>query len=234
MASDTRVSRIHDKIEDKYYFADCGRKTFFLKQHNIGISFFGVGYFPILTCNHSELYPIANFLTNFIDNLSDTDSFCSKSLKIIDNIRKISQWDECDKDIHLSGFISGFDNDKACFVGFNTCHKEVTILTNVEEGCYFEKHDCGIQPASDSPDRLTAIQKIKDIMTNQHALKPNEIGGPVDIIEIFPGQNYNQNLVQIYISENECVVTATSTDLLEILKSDRKKNNKYNLTEYQP
>jgi hypothetical protein len=138
----------------------------------------------------------------------------------------------------LVGFIAGYENQKASFIAFNTCYKQVTIIEDVQPGTCFEKHDAKdnsngcIKSNIYSPDKQIAIEKIREIMDAEHQANPNEIGGPTDILEISPNGESIWFPEKPHILNEETIISAPYTDegFLYIIRTD--KNNKYNLTRY--
>ncbi len=237
MASDTRVSDIEIK-ENSYgdssrYFADCGRKTFLLKPYNIGISFFGSGYFQDLNSEAETLLPIAYFLPGFTKNLKEEDSISVTAQKIVDNIKQISTWEKCKEDVFLSGFIAGIKDNVASFISFNTCYNKVAIVDNVEPGNCFEKNEKEIRNCLYSDERLKAIDIINEKMIAENLMHPFEVGGPTDILEVLPEGRSKWLFESPHITDEEKIMYASyPNELYNILKLDKLKSNRYNLTLY--
>jgi hypothetical protein len=207
MGSDSRLNYHNEEIDNStgerfqviLAIADCIRKTLYLSDINIGIQFIGIGYFP----ENGQKYPISHFIPEILKGIIETDSITSKFKKIYDNLKRMTIKGNTGQ--YVNGVMAGYENGIPYITTFNTFIDDFTVNA-YEVGTYVESESCNeIRPK----DREKSIQYINDRITKISQLRPQDVGGPIEVLEIKPDGNYN------WVQENKNIFEGTVEELFK-------------------
>ncbi|MPR33549.1 hypothetical protein [Salmonirosea aquatica] len=206
MASDSRLNYHHQKINNATgetyqiitHTADCIRKTFIVNPFNIGVQFIGIGYFN----DSGEEYPLSQFITRLANGINSSDIITKKFRQIYLNIKKLTRLRDAGQ--YINGVMTGYENSIPYISTFNTFIDDFTVNA-YETGTYVESKKC---QENRPKDRDEAIKYLVAKISRVSQESPQDIGGPIEILEILPDGTNS------WVQENLNLFNGTRTELL--------------------
>lgn len=207
MASDTRLN--YHKIEknkatwETYQvilaIADCIRKTFYIETLNIWIQFIGIWYFK----KNDNRYPLSEFIGEIKKWVQERDSIQEKFIKVFENLKLLtSAWNVWE---YVNWVMTWYESSTPYICTFNTFDTNIEI-TSCLPGAYVESKKNNINIPQN---RLQAINYINRRINNLSIERPQDIWGPIEILEIFPDWKIK------WIQENKNIFNWSQENLIE-------------------
>jgi hypothetical protein len=212
MASDSRLNYHNEESDsttgERYQVivatADCIRKTFTIDPFNIGIQFIGTGYFS----EGENKYPLSHFIPRLSDGIDASDSIAIKFDKIYQNVKKLTQAGNTGQ--YINGVMTGYENTVPYICTFNTFINDFTI-NSYDTGAYVESVNCiEVRPK----DRDNAIKYINDKISSVSRSRPQDVGGPIEILELTADGLNN------WIQSNPIIFNGALTELIHKWQND--------------
>ena len=212
MASDSRLNYHNEEVDNStgerfqviVATADCIRKTFVIDPLNIGIQFIGIGYFP----ENGVKYPISHFLPSLAAGIVEDDSIIIKFQKIYGNLKQLTQVGNTGQ--YVNGVMAGYENGIPFIATFNTFIDDFKV-NSYEVGAYVESESCNDerQKARDK-----AIDYINEKIFKVSERRPQDVGGPIEILEI------KSNASNSWLQENPKIFNGNLDQLIDKWRTD--------------
>ena len=212
MASDSRLNYHHEEIDNSTgerfqvieATADCIRKTFVIDPLNIGIQFIGIGYFP----ENGVKYPISHFLSRLAAGIVEADSIVIKFQKIYGNLKQFTQVSNTGQ--YVNGVMTGYENGHPYIATFNTFIDDFKV-NSCKVGTYVESESC----KDERPiHRDNAINYINEKISKVSKRRPQDVGGPIEILEIKPNSSNS------WLQENPKIFNGNLEQLIDKWQND--------------
>lgn len=196
LASDTRLNIYNNTYLDVNQqqkreivgYVDCAQKTFYLKNANIGIQIQGNGFFP----DQGQSYSF-DYFAQQIEKLTFSNSFSENCTGIFNFLNQLQGAQQLDQSV--KGIMAGFEGLQSKFCYYNTYNNDFTI-SDTRQGSYIDSEEDTSQfgppePRSLLPSKQDVIRGINNRILKASKSKQWCIGGPVDILEIYPHNLYH-------------------------------------------
>lgn len=211
MASDSRLNYHDEETDsqtgDRYQVikatADCIRKTFIINPLNIGIQFIGIGYF----FDNDEKYPLSHFIPNLANNINQQDSMRTKFEKIYSSIKKLTEIGNTGQ--YVNGVITGYENKTAYISTFNTFIDQFSF--DAYNDVYVESEWTVEQRPHERNEAITYINSKITQISNR---SPEDVGGPIEILEINPDGSNS------WVQQNDSIFEGSLSELISRFNND--------------